>query len=164
MRRHPGRLLAIYIRELARASRRRATPAAPLDALPAARQLTPARAAQRTKIEVPLFEGGSGKDFYLLAAREFERHRPDVEVAGDDELVRRARHHEQPGVAVVDALDREVTPDAEEEAAEAGDTDKAINYAREASRKLDKAVSKGVIHQNQAANRKSSIAKKAAAL
>lgn len=50
------------------------------------------------------------------------------------------------------------------EAAEAGDTDKAINYAREASRKLDKAVSKGVIHQNQAANRKSSIAKKAAAL
>ena len=50
------------------------------------------------------------------------------------------------------------------EAAGAGDTDKATTYAREASRKLDKAVSKGVIHKNQAANRKSSIAKKAAAL
>jgi small subunit ribosomal protein S20 len=31
---------------------------------------------------------------------------------------------------------------------------------RDASRKLDKAVSKGVIHKNQAANRKSAIAKK----
>ncbi|MEN9620638.1 MAG: Ribosomal protein, partial [Actinomycetota bacterium] len=30
--------------------------------------------------------------------------------------------------------------------------------------KLDKAVSKGVIHENQAANRKSAIAKKVAAL
>ena len=33
-----------------------------------------------------------------------------------------------------------------------------------ATKKLDKAVSKGVIHENQAANRKSSIAKKVAAL
>ncbi len=32
------------------------------------------------------------------------------------------------------------------------------------TKKLDKAASKGVIHKNQAANRKSSIAKKAAAL
>ena len=39
-----------------------------------------ARASAKTKIEVPLFEGGSGKDFYLLAAREFEKVRPDVEV------------------------------------------------------------------------------------
>ena len=50
------------------------------------------------------------------------------------------------------------------EAAAAGDTEKATATAREAGRKLDKAVSKGVIHKNQAANRKSSIAKKAAAL
>ena len=50
------------------------------------------------------------------------------------------------------------------EAAEAGDKDNAIAYAREASKKLDKAASKGVIHKNQAANRKSSIAKKAASL
>jgi small subunit ribosomal protein S20 len=35
---------------------------------------------------------------------------------------------------------------------------------RQASRKLDKAVSKGVIHKNQAANRKSAIAKRLAAL
>jgi small subunit ribosomal protein S20 len=50
------------------------------------------------------------------------------------------------------------------EAAEAGDKDKAVELGRDASRKLDQAVSKGVIHKNQAANRKSSIAKKAAAL
>ena len=35
---------------------------------------------------------------------------------------------------------------------------------RDAAKKLDKAASKGVIHKNQAANRKSSIAKKAASL
>ncbi len=50
------------------------------------------------------------------------------------------------------------------ELAEAGDKDAAVTAGREASRKLDKAVSKGVIHKNQAANRKSAIAKKAAAL
>nr|WP_174257903.1 30S ribosomal protein S20 [Phytoactinopolyspora alkaliphila] len=50
------------------------------------------------------------------------------------------------------------------EAADSGDKDAAVAAAREASRKLDKAASKGVIHKNQAANRKSSIAKKAAAL
>ncbi|MGH8824864.1 MAG: 30S ribosomal protein S20 [Jiangellaceae bacterium] len=49
-------------------------------------------------------------------------------------------------------------------AAEAGDTEQATALAREASRKLDKAASKGVIHKNQAANRKSAIAKRAAAL
>ena len=50
------------------------------------------------------------------------------------------------------------------EAAESGDRDNAIALARDASKKLDKAASKGVIHKNQAANRKSSIAKKAASL
>jgi small subunit ribosomal protein S20 len=43
-------------------------------------------------------------------------------------------------------------------AVEAGDKDAAVIANREASRKLDKAVSKGVIHKNQAANRKSGIA------
>ena len=43
------------------------------------------------------------------------------------------------------------------EAVEAGDKDKAIAALRIASRKLDVAVSKGVIHKNQAANRKSGI-------
>jgi small subunit ribosomal protein S20 len=42
--------------------------------------------------------------------------------------------------------------------------DNAEALLRDASRKLDKAVSKGVIHKNQAANRKSAIAKKLAAL
>lgn len=46
------------------------------------------------------------------------------------------------------------------EAAESGDLAKATELMRDASRKLDKAVSKGVIHRNQAANRKSSIAKR----
>jgi small subunit ribosomal protein S20 len=50
------------------------------------------------------------------------------------------------------------------EAADAGDKDTAIDAARAASRKLDKAASKGVIHKNQAANRKSAIAKRAASL
>ncbi len=50
------------------------------------------------------------------------------------------------------------------EAAEAGDADKAKQLAAEAGKKLDKAASKGVIHKNQAANRKSAIQKQAAAL
>ena len=50
------------------------------------------------------------------------------------------------------------------EAADAGDKNAAVEASRVASRKLDKAVSKGVIHKNQAANRKSSIAKKASSL
>lgn len=50
------------------------------------------------------------------------------------------------------------------EAADAGDTAKATELAYAASRALDKAASKGVIHKNQAANRKSAIASKAARL
>ncbi len=50
------------------------------------------------------------------------------------------------------------------EAADAGDTAAATALAREANRTLDKAASKGVIHKSQAANRKSSISKRAAAL
>ena len=50
------------------------------------------------------------------------------------------------------------------EAVAAGDTVKATELARDANRKLDKAASKGVIHANQAANRKSSIAKSVSAL
>jgi len=50
------------------------------------------------------------------------------------------------------------------EAADTGDAEAAKKLAADAARKLDKAASKGVIHKNQAANRKSSIAKKAASL
>jgi small subunit ribosomal protein S20 len=50
------------------------------------------------------------------------------------------------------------------EAAAAGDADRAAELAREAGRKLDKAASKGVIHHNQAANRKSAIFKRAGSL
>ena len=47
------------------------------------------------------------------------------------------------------------------EAADAGDKDKATELLRDASKKLDKAASKGVIHANQAANKKSAMAKRA---
>ena len=50
------------------------------------------------------------------------------------------------------------------EAAEQGDVQQAAELQRAAARQLDKAVSKGVIHKNQAANRKSAIAKQAATL
>ena len=46
------------------------------------------------------------------------------------------------------------------EAAAAGKSTEAKELARDANRALDKAASKGVIHANQAANRKSSIAKR----
>ena len=50
------------------------------------------------------------------------------------------------------------------EAAAEGDADKAKELARTAGRKLDKAASAGVIHKNQAANRKAAIQKQAASL
>ena len=50
------------------------------------------------------------------------------------------------------------------DAATAGDKAAAETALRTAGRKIDKAVSKGVLHKNQAANRKSAIAKKVSAL
>ena len=50
------------------------------------------------------------------------------------------------------------------EAVEAGDKEAAIEALRIASRKLDKAVSKGVSHRNQAANRKSKLARRVQSL
>lgn len=50
------------------------------------------------------------------------------------------------------------------EAVAVGDADKAQTAARAACRSLDKAVSKGVIHSNNAANRKSAVAKLAASV
>jgi small subunit ribosomal protein S20 len=44
------------------------------------------------------------------------------------------------------------------EAADSGNVEEATTALRVATRQLDKAVSKGVIHKNQAANRKSAIA------
>jgi small subunit ribosomal protein S20 len=49
-------------------------------------------------------------------------------------------------------------------AADAGERDQATAALREASRRLDKAASKGVIHPNQAANKKSAMARRAASL
>ncbi|MEY4349363.1 MAG: hypothetical protein RL719_660 [Actinomycetota bacterium] len=50
------------------------------------------------------------------------------------------------------------------EATAAGDKAAAAAALAVAGKKIDKAVSKGVIHKNQAANRKSAVAKKVAAL
>lgn len=47
------------------------------------------------------------------------------------------------------------------EAADAGEKEKAVELLRDASRKLDKAAGKGVIHANQAANKKAAMAKRA---
>jgi small subunit ribosomal protein S20 len=50
------------------------------------------------------------------------------------------------------------------EAVEAGDQDQVVERQRSASKALDKAASKGVIHQNQAANKKASMARRVSAL
>lgn len=50
------------------------------------------------------------------------------------------------------------------EAIVTGDKETASTALQTAGRKLDKAASKGVIHANQAANRKSKLAKQVAAL
>jgi small subunit ribosomal protein S20 len=50
------------------------------------------------------------------------------------------------------------------EAAASGNATDAQALAADAGKALDKAASKGVIHKNQAANRKSAIAKQAASL
>ena len=50
------------------------------------------------------------------------------------------------------------------DAADSGDAAGAGAALQTASRELDKAVSKGVIHRNQAANKKSAMANRAATL
>ncbi len=49
-------------------------------------------------------------------------------------------------------------------AADSGDKEKATTALLHASRQLDKAVSKGVIHSNQAANKKSAMAQRTSSL
>jgi small subunit ribosomal protein S20 len=50
------------------------------------------------------------------------------------------------------------------ESVAAGDVQASTTLLRDAARKLDQAASKGVIHANQAANRKSAIARRLASL
>jgi small subunit ribosomal protein S20 len=50
------------------------------------------------------------------------------------------------------------------DAASSGDREAVTVELKAATRALDKAASKGVIHQNQAANKKSALAQKAASL
>ncbi|WP_262700020.1 MULTISPECIES: 30S ribosomal protein S20 [Streptomyces] len=50
------------------------------------------------------------------------------------------------------------------EAVAAGDAEKAAEAIRIAGRKLDKAVSKGVLHKNNAANKKSALAQQVSSI
>ena len=50
------------------------------------------------------------------------------------------------------------------EAADGGDRETAVAAMEHAARQLDKAAAKGVIHANQAANKKSAMARRANAL
>ena len=68
----------------------------------------------------------------------------------------------QRNVAVKSQLKTEVRK--VREAITAGDKAAAQTALQSASVKLDKAASKGVIHKNQAANRKSALAKQVSAL
>lgn len=70
-----------------------------------------------------------------------------------------AARHER-NKAVKSALKTEIRK--VNEALSAGDADQARQAAAKAGRALDKAASKGIIHPNQAANRKSAISRKAA--
>ena len=68
----------------------------------------------------------------------------------------------QRNVAVKSALKTQVR--RFRSAADAGDKDAATVALASARKALDKAASKGIIHKNQAANRKSALAKKVATL
>jgi small subunit ribosomal protein S20 len=50
------------------------------------------------------------------------------------------------------------------EAADAAERDRAVEALQQASQQLDKAASKGIIHANQAANKKSAMAQRANSL
>jgi small subunit ribosomal protein S20 len=86
-------------------------------------------------------------------------------VANIKSQIKRIRTNEkarQRNVAVKSAL--KTTVRRFRTAADAGDAAAATAALEAASKALDKAASKGVIHKNQAANRKSGMAKQVAGL
>jgi len=86
-------------------------------------------------------------------------------VANIKSQIKRIRTNEkarQRNVAVKSALKKTVR--RFRAAADAGDAAAATAALQVASKALDKAASKGVIHKNQAANRKSGMAKQVAGL
>ena len=94
-------------------------------------------------------------------------HTPDVEdfVANIKSQIKRIRTNEVARLrnkSVKSALKTSVR--RFREAADSGDRDRALAELQTASRQLDKAASKGVIHANQAANKKSAMAQRANAL
>ena len=107
---------------------------------------------------------GSGHALYDLSDRFGERTR-ESNVANIKSQIKRIRTNEIARLrnkAVKSELKTHVR--RVRDAVAAGDKDAAAAALRSASTKLDKAVSKGVIHANQAANRKSALAKQVATL
>lgn len=97
--------------------------------------------------------------------RESERTRETHYVANIKSQIKRNRTNEKARVrnqAVKTALKTEIR--RVRTAVAEGDKDAAEEALRVASRRIDKAVSKGVVHKNQAANRKSNLAKQVNAL
>lgn len=86
-------------------------------------------------------------------------------MANIKQQIKRNRQNEKARVrnkAVNSALKTEVKK--VEAAVAAGDKDAAAATLKNAARELDRAVTKGVMHKNTAANRKSGLAKRVAGL
>jgi small subunit ribosomal protein S20 len=112
------------------------------------------------------FVSGPGPDTPELP--EHQRHhteRGEPDVANIKSQIKRNRQNEaahERNKSVKSALKTAVRKFRE--AAEGGNAEEARTLAVDAGKQLDKAASKGVIHKNQAANRKSAIQKKVASL
>jgi small subunit ribosomal protein S20 len=97
---------------------------------------------------------------YLLAASSVRSDRKNTSVANIKSQLKRIKTNqkaEDRNKAIKSELKTLVR--ATRTAVAAGDADKATAALKTASKKLDKAVSKGVIHKNQAANRKAGLSK-----
>jgi small subunit ribosomal protein S20 len=98
-----------------------------------------------------------GRPSLVAGSPSITRTKERLHVANIKSQIKRNKTNEKAherNKAVKSALKTEVR--RTREAFAAGDKDKATIALAHASKKLDKAVSKGVIHKNQAANRKSS--------
>lgn len=106
-----------------------------------------------------------GRPSLVAGSPSITRTKERLHVANIKSQIKRNKTNEKAherNKAVKGALKTEVR--RTREAVAAGDKAAAEKALATATKKLDKAVSKGVIHANQAANRKSAIAKQVAAL
>lgn len=106
-----------------------------------------------------------GRPSLVAGSPTITRTKERLHVANIKSQIKRNKTNEKAherNKAVKSALKTEVR--RTREAIAAGDKAAAEKALATATKKLDKAVSKGVIHANQAANRKSAISKQVAAL